>query len=100
MGTRIIGRPLMTIEEFINENRSPLSLRTELVWGSIRPTLRHPLSLPGSFDKNFDPFNPGTTNVPGEGLYCSVVDEKQFKSMKRISAESFRLAAILNRCRP
>ena len=25
MGTRIIGRPLMTIEEFINENRSPLS---------------------------------------------------------------------------
>jgi hypothetical protein len=25
IGTRIIGRPLMTIEEFINENRSLLS---------------------------------------------------------------------------
>jgi hypothetical protein len=65
-----------------------LRLRTELVWGSIRPTLRHPLSPPGSFEKNFDPFNPGTTNVPGERLHFSVVYEEQFKSMERIRNRS------------
>jgi len=65
-----------------------LRLRTELVWGSIRPTLRHPLSLPGSFEKNFDPFNPGTTNVPGERVHSSVVYEEQFKSMERIRNRS------------
>ncbi len=75
----------MLLAAFANRG---LRLRTELVWGSIRPTLRHPLSLPGSFEKNFDPFNPGTTNVPGERLHSSVVYEEQFKSMERIRYRS------------